>query len=208
MSRSLQHHANLLISSPARALDHLYSLCRELNISVANNPDLVFFSAEIFGIDEARKLGILASRKAIIGPKIFFISPTRITIEAQNALLKTFEEPFPLTFFFLVLRDESVLLPTLKSRMQAVRLSDDRNFVALDMVDEFLSLSLQKKLLFAQKFADEKGNLESFLDGLLLRLREEKNTEERLKKVYTIRNSIRGYSLPPRMVLEHLSLVL
>src|SRR5258707_1227686 len=70
---------------------------------------------ERFGIDDARKLIDLASLKNF-QETIFLVEVSAITSEAQQALLKLFEEPQRGTTFILVV-PHGVLLPTLKSRM-------------------------------------------------------------------------------------------
>lgn len=70
---------------------------------------------ERFGIDEARSLIQLASLKNY-AEAIFFIGAASITSEAQQALLKLFEEPQRGTVF-IVLVPHGTLLPTLRSRM-------------------------------------------------------------------------------------------
>src|SRR3989344_5589897 len=127
------HHANLLIGTPKEGESYLYSLCSNLGIEVRNNPDLFIFRIEVFGIDEARELRLLSVRKAVTtdktgqaGRKIFLIVSTRLTLEAQNALLKTFEDPVPNTYFFLVSKEEGMIVPTLCSRMQTICISGNQ----------------------------------------------------------------------------------
>src|SRR3989344_1067951 len=119
------HHANLLLGAREEGEIYLRSLCESLGVRVANSPDFFAFRMDTFGIDEARELKSLSARKAISDRKIFFISPTRITLEAQNALLKTFEDPSPDTYFFLVVMEEASIEPTLLSRMLVSRLNLD-----------------------------------------------------------------------------------
>lgn len=71
---------------------------------------------ERFGIGESRELAALASLKNIGGAAIFLIGASSITSEAQQALLKLFEEPQQGSVFILLLPHGS-LLPTLRSRM-------------------------------------------------------------------------------------------
>src|SRR3989338_4554984 len=70
---------------------------------------------ERFGIDEARALGSLAALKNFT-QATFLIATPQITTEAQQALLKLFEEPQEGTTFVLIV-PHGVLLPTLRSRM-------------------------------------------------------------------------------------------
>lgn len=47
----------------------------------------------------------------------------RLTESAQNALLKTLEEPYPETVIFLIAQEEGAILPTLRSRTERVSFS-------------------------------------------------------------------------------------
>src|SRR3989344_7462 len=201
------HHANLLVGAPEEAESYLRSLCDSLGIKLANNPDFFAFRTETFGIDEARKLRLLSTRKSITGRKIFLITPMRLTLEAQNALLKTFEDPSPDTLFFLAVREEALIVPTLRSRMQAIRIHGNNASMSAE-AEKFLSLSIKNRLLFAKSFADEEKNLSVFLDDLLCLLRKRSGMQKSLEKVYNIKRSIGDSITIPRLVLEHLSLVL
>ncbi|MDO8518429.1 MAG: hypothetical protein Q7S26_04030 [bacterium] len=70
---------------------------------------------ERFGVDDARELRSLASLKHDRG-SLFLIGAASITSEAQQALLKLFEEPQEGTVFVLLV-PHGALLPTLRSRM-------------------------------------------------------------------------------------------
>jgi len=211
MLRNL-HHANLLIGTPEEAERYLRSLCNSLGIELANNPDFFDLKTETFGIDEARELRLLSTRKALSRGKIFLITSPHLTIEAQNALLKTFEDPFPNTFFFLAVREEDLVVPTLRSRMQTVRIYKDSDSIytpsAYAEAEKFISLSLKERLIFAKEFANREKNLPVFLDNLLELLRKQDEPRVSLEKIYNITCSIGGSNIMPRLVIEHLSLVL
>ncbi len=213
MTRNL-HHANLLVGSVESAESYLHSLCDSLDIKLANNLDFCAFRMETFGIDEARELRLLAARKAVttagagqVGRKIFLISSARLTLEAQNALLKIFEDPFPGTYFFLVTREEALIIPTLRSRLETIRIPESRTLQSGN-AKEFLSLPLKDRLLFAKKFADENMDLPVFLDSLLLLLKKQKETRTLLESVYNLRRFADDPARLPRLIIEHLSLVL
>jgi DNA topoisomerase VI subunit B len=70
---------------------------------------------ERFGIDEARELIAQAQLKNF-GEATFFIGAAAFPIEAQQALLKLFEEPQPGTIFVLLV-PHGTIIPTLRSRM-------------------------------------------------------------------------------------------
>lgn len=72
---------------------------------------------ERFGIDEARVLASQAQlRPSNPAGQVFVVVTSFVTHEAQNALLKLFEEPPADTYFVLVVPHALQLLPTLLSR--------------------------------------------------------------------------------------------
>lgn len=199
------HHAHLLIGSLVEAEKHLSATLEDIGFILANNPDFFSFRDALFGIEEARKLGMLAARKAVSGRKIFFLAPERLTHEAQNALLKTFEDPYPDTHFFLVAREEARILPTLRSRMLSLHLA-----AAPETKDaeSFLSMSIKERLSFAGKFVEKEGNISAFLNDLLLALRRKNVGIEKEGVVHRIATAAGEATPAAKMVLEHLALVL
>ncbi len=169
------------------------------------SPDYIAFKERLFGVDEARKLRETAIRKAFKDKKIFFIAPEKITLEAQNALLKTFEEPIPDTQFFLSLRDEGAILSTLRSRMQVLRLDDEVG--ENEGAKKFLKMALKDRLNFVKKFVEKEENLPAFLDELLISIKETGDFVK-LDKLYKARLLSADRGAAPRLILEHLSLVL
>jgi len=75
---------------------------------------------------------------------VLILNAENLSLEAQNAFLKTLEEPPPRTTFLLISSQPEKVLPTIVSRARRVK------FAPLDE-DEFVSLDLglkEKKLLF------------------------------------------------------------
>jgi DNA polymerase III, delta subunit len=75
-------------------------------------------AGSIITVEMARRFGEEAMRKPMIGPrKVMVINQAeRMNIEAQNALLKTFEEPVRGLSIVLLCDNPSELLPTVRSR--------------------------------------------------------------------------------------------
>lgn len=105
------------------SLPALYNLLYKDGLRVEGNPDAYVRVYSHFGIDEARELSARAYGKAMGGSvRIFIAVFPVITNEAQNALLKTLEEPPAGSMFFLVTPSPTTLLPTLRSRAQMLDL--------------------------------------------------------------------------------------
>lgn len=94
-----------------------------------NHPDFITVDAvegkSSIGIDQARALlGGLYSSPQFSGRAIIFKQAHRLTEQAQNALLKTLEEPPPDTLFLLTGNPEGLLV-TVRSRVMSVRLPNE-----------------------------------------------------------------------------------
>lgn len=157
------HHAYLIEGDREDVFNQLISFFEDiLNFSVSNNPDFWSGEYDTFGIDDGRNINDLQNKKSFsetnskllgMGKKIFVIKTNFITREAQNSLLKMFEEPTENTHFFLVMNSGEVLLPTLKSRLMIIK-SENSNISQDEKIKEFLKMSVGERLNFVQKFFD------------------------------------------------------
>ncbi len=112
--------------------------CRVL--AVGNHPDYRVITKELIrqydrsGTSKAVEFSIhvirpelvdRAGRKSVLGRgKVFVIEQAELlTAEAQNAMLKTLEEPAERTVIILLTDQPGLLLPTIRSRCQLVRFS-------------------------------------------------------------------------------------
>jgi hypothetical protein len=119
-SGPLSHHARYIIGAGPERAALLAELEKNQGLRVRGNPDLWDRTYATFTIDDARELKAAAGTKPIAsadGKKIFVLAMDGITVEAQNALLKSLEEPPEYAHFFIVIPSAHLLLPTVKSRM-------------------------------------------------------------------------------------------
>jgi hypothetical protein len=138
-----------------------------------------------------------------------------MTTEAQNALLKTLEEPSAQATFFIIVPSPETLLPTLRSRMQTLLLTS--NSATLYVVDPigFLAassterLELLKPLL--EKDTDERRDLAAvieFLAGLEQVLAERtERSPEALAAIYRARKYITDKGALVKPLLEQVALL-
>ena len=200
----MNHHAYLLIGNREDAEDHIKKFLSEEGISLIQNPDYQEFDGDSFTIGEARILRDRVQSKSLGEKKMFVIYSNRLTLEAQNALLKTFEEPTENTHFFLVQAFSGNMIPTLLSRLQVIDLGS-RAIKDKD-VEKFLGFSPKERLDFVKKFVDKEKLLGSFLDSLLIFLKDRNKNCDEVEKVFRIRRFADDTSASPRLILEHLAL--
>src|SRR3989338_8533276 len=124
---SMQHHAFAIEADRSEQGIEvaLTWVERELGMSGKDNPDIVILSYGLFSVEDARRVGEIAAQGPIAGEhKAVIIAASRAYREAQNALLKLFEEPHAETYLFLILPTLGGLLPTLRSRTQLLNVKD------------------------------------------------------------------------------------
>ncbi len=116
-----------LVRGDESSLPEFSALLRSEGIKLEGNADAYVRAYQHFGIDEARELSARAYGKSMEGGRRVFVALFAvITNEAQNALLKTLEEPPSDALFFLVTPAPATLLPTLRSRCQMLELALNR----------------------------------------------------------------------------------
>jgi len=150
-------------------LHHAYLIEGERDIIVPEiiesipNGEICQITVDSFKIDDARNLKSFASEKSFsAGKRIFIISANSLLLEAQNSLLKMFEEPIENTHFFLVVPDINSLLKTLVSRFYLI--STRQDLVESKDAEKFIAMPIRaridfiKELLAEEDGEDEDGN--------------------------------------------------
>ncbi len=218
---ALEHHA-YFIHSFKDAAQHLKEFLKEkFKIGHDRNPDFFHEKFESLGIEDSRRIKELHLSKSFSkdGKKIFIIEASNITNEAQNALLKIFEEPNENSHFFLVMPSSHALLPTLKSRLYILK---SQNHEVLDQdlfneVEKFLKLSKKDKIAYvddiAKDISDEKldkSNAQEFLAALEVVLYKQKGIEtaNTLKAILKARDYLNDRSASVKQLLEYVALSL
>src|SRR3989344_368475 len=104
------HHAYLIEGAREEIVPEIFSFCESLNIKTSGNPDFCHITIDNFKIDEAFDLRSMSGNRGFSSAKkIFVISVNSFSLDAQNVLLKMFEEPIENTHFFLVVPDANSL---------------------------------------------------------------------------------------------------
>jgi DNA polymerase III gamma/tau subunit len=123
------------------------ALLEQSGVSLASNPDVYVRTHNGFGIDDAHDLRNRAQHRAVqSGMRTFIISMATITHEAQNALLKTFEEPPAGAAFFIIVPSPDMLLATIRSRAQMLDLGGTHIFHSQINIPEFLAATPAKRI--------------------------------------------------------------
>lgn len=197
------HHAYLLIGDQSENLQKLPKSEQEVG------SDVRITTHERFGIKEARDLKHESTLRPLVRPyRTFVLIIGGITIEAQNALLKLFEEPSETAVFYLIVSCEDVLIPTLRSRLMTLDgvVSDQ---VISEAAQVFLKSSYADRLELITQYTKEKNVLwiEEVLQGVEFWAYQNENREA-LDAILFVRAYDRMRSASKKMLLEHIALSL
>ncbi len=189
-----------------------------LGISPDNSPDFKLIEAKknesSIKIDKIRNLKADISIKPNGKYKIYIIDEAeKMTDQAQNALLKTLEEPSSYGIIILVTKNEQALLETIRSRCLDVRFSPlmiddiqkilvdkgiDHDRVAVSAIFSRGSASLAIDIAQRQEFSDMRKLVE---DYLILSLVDKKSYESTL-----FLDMFKDYSNQIGIILEMMTL--
>lgn len=217
------HHAYAVSPTAFAAIIEFFE--KEFSFQREGNPDFYHIQVESFGIEESRRVKeINATRSFNIseetaGKKLVIIESSSFTPEAQNALLKVFEEPQEGIHIFVLTASPALLLPTLRSRMQVIHAEGSHgergDRVEHGEAKKFLKSSIKDRIEYADGLAadvsDEKktrADIMQFLDGLeqAISLTDSVVGVKRMQALLKARDYMQDRSPSMKQLLEYVAL--
>lgn len=208
------HHAHGLLGDREFIKKELLDFLKaDLGFTAEKNPDCYMRDFNVFKVADSRALNLAQLNKSVTKErKIFILSVNNITKDAQNSLLKIFEEPSAETVFFLLMPVGIDLLPTFLSRLLVIKMGDEEKS---SQAKVFLKSSTGERLEMITKMMKElkdekitKTHLVSFIKDLE---REVAVDKKNLSVIYDLEQAISyGNDESPsmRVILEHLAVTL
>lgn len=181
------------------------------------SPDLLSRVYRKFGVDEAEELrGRVRTRPVADSRRVFALFVPSMTSEAQNALLKTLEEPAAGAAIFLITPSPETLLSTVRSRAQTLELPGSEAALRVD-ADDFLAAPAAKRLEMLKPLYEHDedegrdiGAVLAFLQALEKRFGKGKATPARaegLRAVYRARKYATDKGSLLKALLEQVALL-
>ncbi len=219
LNKEKLHHAYLFKNTGESVLSELKEFLEdELKFSTKGNPDFWCGEFDTFGINNGREIIQLQSRVASTGDiKVFVIIANFFTTEAQNSLLKMFEEPTSGTHFFVITQNTETLLPTLRSRLfiPEMNVAPEQSLVCGVDMEVFLRSKQVKRIELLKEITEvkDKNMAISFLNELEKVLYEKSKDSVYMSDIFSLKEIIRskkylnGRAPSVKMILEHIVLV-
>jgi DNA polymerase III delta prime subunit len=212
------HHAYIFEGSTSE-LPRIEKEAREVfGFTDASDPNVTARVYQQFGIEESRGLRASAALKSTSGRSLSIVAAVSMTTEAQQALLKLFEEPQQGSIFVLI-TPHGILLPTLRSRCLPFEISTTAKAVSSKEALTFLKSSYKGRVLIIAELLDEEDGVKERARDLLAdverelygRLSQTTSKQEIIRGLQAIAK-FRGYvsdrSASLKMILEHLAAAL
>lgn len=212
------HHAYLIIGNPAAYFEksrlHVREKVLDEELHAADTWSRAY---EAVGIDDAREIKEIQNTMPVGERRIVLISLETIQSEAQNSLLKLFEEPSAHTTFFVFARTPEIFLPTVLSRFNIVTLesAEGEKVPTSSSIDvrKFLSSTVGGRIEMLEPIIEEKDKslAEQFLNSLETVLSNGKTFKTSpaapaiFEDIFAARRFLRSRSPSVKMILEHLS---
>lgn len=169
------------------------------------------------GINNVRKLKKFLSFKPYSKPKKIglILSADKLTLQAQNALLKTLEEPSKHSLLLLELTNPNKLLTTVLSRCQLIEVKQSpplintpRSEPSLKLIKELTRSSPGSRLNLVKNISSQEETrklLQQMLQRLKQNLNKDPKTQKQLALVHDSLTALDS-NINTRLVLEHLAL--
>lgn len=195
--------ARLLISSLPNRITEIN---KTIDLS-KNHPDLLYFPTDSkLGIEQARKIKEHFSLKphSAKGRVVVLEDASTLTLEAQNALLKTLEEPPENAILILGAQTDAKLLPTILSRCQIIRVKGEGGRVNSheEDIEKLLQSTIAERFEYVEKLKDR----EEFLKSMTAYFYQQRNMQF-LKELLQAEGWA-NQNVNIRAILEYLMLVM
>lgn len=162
--------ARLLISpSSEMRVGEIKKILTQAGIT-PNHPDLLYFPfTSKLGVAEARKIKEFFSIKpySAKGKAVVLEDASKLTEEAQNALLKTLEELPESALFILGASSDAAFLPTVLSRCQIIRIMNNELRITnsyKEDIEKLLDSRVEERFEYIEKLKDREEFLHSLVN--------------------------------------------
>ncbi|TSC87418.1 MAG: DNA polymerase III, delta' subunit [Microgenomates group bacterium Gr01-1014_7] len=175
------------------------------------HPDLLYFTHDSkLGIEQARKIKEHFSLKpySAKGRVIVLEDASALTLEAQNALLKTLEEPPPDAILILAAPSDAIFLPTVLSRCQIIRIQSSvvshQSSDYIKDIEKLINSETGERFEYIEKLKDRK----EFLYALVIFFRKHLPANKDFVKELLQAEEWAAQNVNIRAILEYLMLVM
>lgn len=213
---SLEHltHMTIITGNNSENLMVLKKYITDQGIATEGNPECMFFEYEQLLMDDVMLIIDLAQKRATAPVRIITIATYRIDHRVQNKLLKTFEEPYQGTYFFLLVPQADQLLDTVRSRALIIQGDQALGTIRLD-AQEFLQKNMNERFELVELWTKNKNTdnnllkseIQTFCNTIETLLWNNNNRDQELfSDLHMVRNYVIIRGASHRVLLDFLAM--
>lgn len=197
------HHAYIV-----EDIEDTFESLKTLVTGAHKNSEVYIREFNSLGIDDSRELIHLAQMRSL-GTQIFMYRAHTCTREAQNALLKLFEEPPHNTHFFLCVSGVRDVLPTLLSRVWVIDPTNGKN--ASNFGKEFIQAAAGTRMQLLEQIIKDKdvpqaGKLLSEIEMELRKQNAHVTHTQALQHIVDVRRVLNDKGASLKVLMESVAL--
>lgn len=208
LTRENLHHTNICIGNRADIIADIDTLVSTFSKAVLKIERLTY-EFDKFLLKDAEH--IFSKHIHKVGDdemQIITIACNFTNRETQNSMLKLLEEPPQGTYFFLIVPNKKVFLPTILSRAQIFEYK--KEIEISKEIKELLAASYVKRFEFVKKLLDEvkdekktKEDVTAYIEQIEKHLHQKKNMKL-LKRTVEIKDYLKDQGASMKQLLEYL----
>jgi len=220
------YHSYVVEGVPDRTANDLLKFLEERGEVESGRSDVLLQTYESFTIEDSGEIKSWHSRRGLGDKKRVCIIATKfINREAEQTLLKIIEEPGQNTHFFIIVPDQSVLLPTIISRAHVVKTEQESDKEIKKSAINFISDTSKQMIdtvaviVKENKSEESSGQLRAYailfineIERVFYQKFKKDIKDSKTKFVLGELQKSREYLSTPgasvKMILEHLALVI
>lgn len=190
--------SQLIISPSSQTNAHYFTkLLQSLSLSFTH-PDVLFLDNEKLGVEQSKQIREFLSIKpySAKGRVVFILHADNLSLDAQNALLKTLEEPPLYATIVLAVENEQRLLPTIHSRCQMIYLDENENGdrqttksinkESNDQIEKLIKANLSERFQYIEKVDDKESLFQSLFAYYHERLKKDPDVVQTVKTLLEV----------------------
>ena len=227
----MAHHAYFVADEAEEGIKAAHAFVEsELGLKVVGNVDVQTLRYGLLSVDDARALRAYSDLSPATGSqKVLVISVSRLFHEAQNALLKLFEEPPAGVTLILILPTEGLLLPTLRSRLLPLPSEKHLSIISVEAQEFIKGTNTTREKIIEKILVQSKSDKDDekqaarlsaihLLEGLTRKAHEQWETEQsagKKKDLHLFLDDLNAFlpilherSAPLKLIFEHVVLTL
>lgn len=201
------HHAYLIVGNIEVNYEGLRLAVRERVLKQNFEPaDIWSRTFENLNIDDGREIKEVHNTRPIGKRRVVLFSLQTIQNEAQNSLLKLFEDPQSDTVFFVCVPNTEIFLPTVLSRFSIIQANHGEADEQTTLVQKFLSGTIKQRFDLIEPIVKEKDKVlaEKFLNSLETVLHGKSVVPTVFEDIFSARRFLRSRAPSIKMILENL----